>query len=140
MTAAISAKSFNLLEQSIQHLKDQIFKQGNLIEELKNYIINLEHKMPINPLVKIYLDGKRLEAIYRLVGGKESPAYQDKTLMGKIFRQASNDFRDYFKIPCYDMLKCKDEAAALEFWKRWLPSNYLLDCIEDLNQGEAYGG
>lgn len=38
------------------------------------------------------------------------------------FLQAAKDFKDYFRIPRYDLLKRKDEERAFDYWNNWEPS------------------
>nr|WP_324252883.1 ORF6C domain-containing protein [Streptococcus parasanguinis] len=57
-----------------------------------------------------------------LLGGKDSQAYRDRHFAQSVFSQAAKDFKDYFRIPRYDLLKRKDEEKAFDYWDSWEPS------------------
>ena len=40
-----------------------------------------------------------------MLGGKDSQAYRDRHFAQSVFSQAAKDFKEYFRIPRYDLLK-----------------------------------
>lgn len=64
----------------------------------------------------------RKKKVVALLGGKDSQAYRDRHFAQSVFSQAAKDFKDYFRIPRYDLLKRKDEEKAFDYWNSWEPS------------------
>ena len=68
------------------------------------------------------LEKLRKKKVVALLGGKDSQAYRDRHFAQSVFAQAAKDFKDYFRIPRYDLLKRKDEEQAFDYWNSWEPS------------------
>ncbi len=79
-------------------------------------------EQPVNPSVCLALEKLRKKKVVALLGGKDSQAYRDRHFAQSVFSQAAKDFKDYFRIPRYDLLKRKDEEQAFDYWNSWEPS------------------
>lgn len=82
----------------------------------------LKNEQPVNPSVCLALEKLRKKKVVALLGGKDSQAYRDRHFAQSVFSQAAKDFKDYFRIPRYDLLKRKDEEQAFDYWNSWEPS------------------
>ena len=82
----------------------------------------LKNEQPVNPSVCLALEKMRKKKVVALLGGKDSQAYRDRHFAQSVFSQAAKDFKDYFRIPRYDLLKRKDEEKAFDYWNSWEPS------------------
>jgi len=100
---------------------------------MKRDIDYLKDEQPIHPSHLLSLEKKRKQRVVSLLGGIDSPAYLDKKFSRKVFWEASNDFKEHFKISRYDMLSKKDEQAGFAYWSTWEPSTNTKMKIEQLN-------
>mgnify|MGYP002745332596 CR=1 FL=1 len=75
-----------------------------------------------DPSICLALEKLRKKKVVALLGGKDSQAYRDRHFAQSVFSQAAKDFKDYFRIPRYDLLKRKDEEKAFDYWDSWEPS------------------
>lgn len=82
----------------------------------------LKNEQPVNPSICLALEKIRKKKVVELLGGKDSQAYKDRKFAQSVFSQAAKDFKEYFRIPRYDLLKRKDEEQAFDYWQSWQPS------------------
>ena len=82
----------------------------------------LKNEQPVNPSICLALEKMRKQKVVELLGGKDSQAYKDRKFAQSVFSQAAKDFKEYFRIPRYDLLKRKDEEQAFDYWECWQPS------------------
>lgn len=82
----------------------------------------LKNEQPVNPSICLALEKTRKQKVVELLGGKDSQAYKDRKFAQSVFSQAAKDFKEYFRIPRYDLLKRKDEERAFDYWDSWQPS------------------
>lgn len=82
----------------------------------------LKNEQPVNPSICLALEKMRKKKVVELLGGKDSQAYKDRKFAQSVFSQAAKDFKEYFRIPRYDLLKRKDEEQAFDYWQSWQPS------------------
>ena len=124
MTSEITQVNQNELTQEdilIQVLQTQKELKQNQ-ETLAIDIDYLKNEQPVNPSVCLALENLRKKKVVSLLGGKDSQAYRDRNFSQSVFAQAAKDFKDYFRIPRYDLLKRKDEEQAFDYWNSWEPS------------------
>ena len=124
MTSEIMQVNQNELTQEdilIQVLQTQKELKQNQ-ETLAVDIDFLKNEQPVNPSVCLGLEKLRKKIVVALLGGKDSQAYRDRHFAQSVFSQAAKDFKDYFRIPRYDLLKRKDEEQAFDYWNSWEPS------------------
>ena len=124
MTSEIMQVNQNELTQEdilIQVLQTQKELKQNQ-ETLAIDVDYLKNEQPVNPSVCLALEKLRKKKVVALLGGKDSQAYRDRHFSQSVFAQAAKDFKDYFRIPRYDLLKRKDEEQAFDYWNSWEPS------------------
>nr|DAM72447.1 MAG TPA: hypothetical protein [Caudoviricetes sp.] len=124
MTSEIMQVNKNELTQEdilIQVLQTQKELKQNQ-ETLAIDVDYLKNEQPVNPSVCLALEKLRRKKVVALLGGKDSQAYRDRHFAQSVFSQAAKDFKDYFRIPRYDLLKRKDEEQAFDYWNSWEPS------------------
>lgn len=103
---------------ALQELKK--LKEGQYV--LSADVDYLKNEQPVNPSICLALEKLRKQKVVSLLGGKDSQAYRDRHFAQSVFSQAAKDFKDYFRIPRYDLLKRKDEERAFDYWNNWQPS------------------
>lgn len=124
MTSEIMQVNQNELTQEdilIQVLQTQKELKQNQ-ETLAIDVDYLKNEQPVNPSVCLALEKIRKKKVVALLGGKDSQAYRDRHFAQSVFAQAAKDFKDYFRIPRYDLLRRKDEEQAFDYWNSWEPS------------------
>lgn len=124
MTSEIMQVNQNELTQEdilIQVLQTQKELKQNQ-ETLAIDVDFLKNEQPVNPSICLALEKIRKKKVVALLGGKDSQAYRDRHFAQSVFAQVAKDFKDYFRIPRYDLLKRKDEEQAFDYWNSWEPS------------------
>lgn len=93
----------DILIQVLQTQKE--LKQNQ--EVLAGDVDYLKNEQPVNPSICLKLENLRRVKVIMALGGKDSQAYKDRSFASKVFRQAAKDFKEFFRIPRYDLLKKK---------------------------------
>jgi hypothetical protein len=70
----------------------------------------------------------------RILGGKDSAAYQNKSLRGKVYSQLWNNYKDYFQVNSYANTLIKDYDQAREYINGWSLFDGLLREVEEANK------
>lgn len=98
----------DVMIHALQELKK--LKEGQSV--LSADVDYLKNEQPVNPSICLALEKMRKQKVVELLGGKDSQAYKDRKFAQSVFSQAAKDFKEYFRIPRYDLLKRKDEEQA----------------------------
>ena len=110
------------VEDTVIHALQELKKLKEGQSVLSADIDYLKNEQPVNPSVCLALENLRKKKVVALLGGKDSQAYRDRHFAQSVFSQAAKDFKDYFRILRYDLLKRKDEERAFDYWNNWEPS------------------
>jgi hypothetical protein len=78
------------------------------------------------------------KTVVAALGGKESPAYLDKTIRGETYSSLWKDFKGYFNTNSYKNTLVKDFDKAKEYVAGWRPHGKLLRDIEQANSQMAF--
>ena len=89
--------------------------------KVEEKIIEIENKQEINSDQRYKLWVTRNRKAVEVLGGKESDAYQDKSLTRKVFRALERDLKDNFTISRYEDLRRDEFDSAIKFIKNWYP-------------------
>lgn len=122
----------DILIQVLQTQKE--LKKGH--EVLAGDVDYLKNEQPINPSISMELEKLRKTKVINALGGMDSPAYKNRSFASKVFHQAAKDFKEFFRIPRYDMLKRRDEQAGFDYWGAWEPPTNIKMEIKRIN-GQA---
>lgn len=120
----------DILIQVLQTQKE--LKQNQ--EVLAGDVDYLKNEQPVNPSICLELENLRKVKVIKALGGKDSQAYKDRSFAGKVFRQAAKDFKEFFRIHRYDLLKKKDVEEAFTYWESWEPSHNTKMEIKERNR------
>lgn len=77
------------------------------------------------------------KTVVAALGGKESPAYLDKTIRGETYSSLWKDFKGYFNTNSYKNTLVKDFDKVKEYVAGWRPHGKLLRDIEQANSQMA---
>lgn len=89
--------------------------------KVEEKIIEIENKQEINSDQRYKLWVTRNRKAVEVLGGKESDAYQDKSLTRKVFRALKRDLKDNFTISRYEDLRRDEFDSAIKFIENWYP-------------------
>lgn len=89
--------------------------------KVEEKIIEIENKQEINSDQRYKLWVTRNRKAVEVLGGKESDAYQDKSLTRKVFRALERDLKDNFTISRYEDLRRDEFESAIKFIENWYP-------------------
>lgn len=90
---------------------------GKIEEDLED----IKNKQEINSDQRYKLWVTRNRKAVEVLGGKESDAYQDKSLTRKVFRALERDLKDNFTISRYEDLRRDEFDSAIKFIENWYP-------------------
>lgn len=111
-----------------------IFFLDRKTQEIETRVEKLEHNMTVDYGQQLSLQRTARAQILQIVGGKESPAYRNKSLRDKLFSSIWSDYKDYFNVGSYKDTPVKDCEKAKEYLKKWSPQGKLLREVEEANQ------
>ncbi|MGN8884632.1 ORF6C domain-containing protein [Ligilactobacillus salivarius] len=90
---------------------------GKIEEDLED----IKNKQEIDSTQRYKLKKARNRKAVEVLGGKESDAYQDKSLTRKVFRALERDLKDNFTISRYEDLRRDELDSAIKFIENWYP-------------------
>lgn len=126
---SIKSDPFAHLSQELQ----AIFKLDQRTQEFEVRVSKLENNTTIDYGQQNDLQLLANKSIISLLGGKESPAYLDKTIRGEAYSSLWKDFKGYFNTNSYKNTLVKDFDKAKEYVSDWRPHGKLLRDIEQAN-------
>lgn len=126
-------ESLNQIMEQYSKAVELIKNQSQQFKQINEHLEYMENQQPVNPVIITFLLEQRKKLVTKLLGGKGSPAYQDRKLSGAVYREAANDFKKHYKIPRYDLLKKEDQESALKFWSGWKPCLETTKRINEVN-------
>lgn len=110
-----------------------IFFLDRKTQEIETRVEKLEHNMTVDYGQQLSLQRTAKAQILQIVGGKESPAYRNKSLRDKLFSSIWSDYKDYFNVGSYKDTPVKDCEKAKDYLKKWMPQGRLLREVEEAN-------
>jgi Rha family phage regulatory protein len=134
---------FHAMEQAIQESKlliagaskelQAILMLDKKQQNFENRLVNLENNMTIDFGQQRNLQTIAQQKAIDQLGGKDTAAYQNKSLRTKVFSAIWKDYKDYFQVASYrDTLKTQYERA-IEFLNDWRLTGKLLREVEECN-------
>ncbi len=108
-------------------------EQKQDIVEVKNEVQTFKEEMPIFTPQRKEIS-KRVRALgVKLLGGKKSPAYQDKSLRSKVYSDINGQIHREFGVESCDDIKRKDYSAVFSIIHNYSLPMHLLNDIEYIN-------
>ncbi|MBR7179430.1 MAG: ORF6C domain-containing protein, partial [Oscillospiraceae bacterium] len=77
------------------------------------------------------------EIVVKALGGKESAAYNDKSVRGKIYCECNRDIQRWFRVNSRNNIPRKRFDEAVEYIQRWHPSTNMAMTIRQVNNQES---
>ncbi|CAJ1315959.1 ORF6C domain-containing protein [Paenibacillus nuruki] len=110
-----------------------IFMLDGRQQEIESRMERLENNTTIDYGQQLALKKAGNVAIMILIGGKESPAYQNRSLRGKAFAAFWSNYKDYFNVNSINNTLVKDYGRGLDYVHRLTLPGELLREIDTAN-------
>lgn len=91
------------------------------IGKIEEDLDDIKNKQEIDSTQRYKLKKARNKKAVEILSGKESDAYQDKSLTRKVFRTLERDLKDSFTISRYEDLRRDEFDSAIKFIENWYP-------------------
>lgn len=130
----VKSNPYGQLSQELQ----AIFMLDQRTQEFEVRVARLENNTTIDYGQQNDLQLIANKTIVSLLGGKESPAYLDKTIRSETYSALWRDFKGYFNTNSYKNTLVKDFDKAKEYVASWRPHGKLLRDIEQANTQMAF--
>ena len=77
------------------------------------------------------------EVVVKALGGRESAAYNDKSVRGKIYCECNRDIQRWFRVNSRNNIPRKRFDEAVEYIQRWHPSTNMAMTIQQTNNQDG---
>lgn len=122
------------LELSVQAIKELEVKVDNVRKEVKQDLEDFKQDMPLLALEIEHITKARNKIAVALLGGKESKAYKDKSIRGKVYSDLSREVKRQFGVDTYKAIKRSDCQKVLNIIENYkLP----LCLVEEINKANG---
>lgn len=137
---AIRQKLIELEKESTQQIMTPMSKELQAIFVLDNR--SMQHEKRIcaleNSMVVDYEQQRVLRrtvnhVVVEALGGKDSPAYLDKSTRCKVYSECNKDAQDWFHVNSVSNIPRKRFDEAVEYIQRWKPSTNTVMLIQNVN-------
>lgn len=115
-----------------------IFMLDNRTVEHEQRITALEGSMVVDYAQQRTLAGLVNEIVVKALGGKDSAAYNDKSVRGKTYCECNRDIQHWFRVNSRNNIPRKRFDEAAEYIQRWHPSTNLSMTIQQTNEQENF--
>lgn len=116
----------------------QLLAQGNVelnkrVDTLTDRIDKIELDLPILPIEADRITAAVQRKGLSILGGKNSPAYKDRTIRSNVYNKLHANLRWNFGVKSFKAIRRKQCDKAIEVINRWDPPVFLAEEIEKLN-------
>lgn len=136
---AIRQKLIDLEKESVQAVLPAS-KELQAIFVLDNRTVQHEQRISAleNSMVVDYGQQKTLQqcvsrVVVAALGGKNSPAYGDVHVRGKVFSECNSDLQSWFHVSSRNNIPRKRFEEAVEYISRWKPSTNTVMLVRNVN-------
>jgi len=111
-----------------------IFMLDKRSQEVELRVERLENNTTIDYGQQRQLQSLASKRVISIIGGKESPAYENKSLRGEAYSSIWRDYKGYFNVNSYHNTLVKDFEKAKDYVNRWQAQGQLLREVEEANK------
>lgn len=130
-------KTLSAIEQ-LQLTQQAVLEVNNKIDAVSKDLQDFKDDMPVLGCDIDKLQYAKNRKVVPLLGGKESAAYQDKSLRGKVYSDIGTEIRRQFRIPNQKCLKRNQLEQAITVIENYKLPIVLQEEIEDLNSQMSF--
>ena len=134
--------SMELLELHYQALKEVNKKVGNVsdeVQEVKKDLEQFKQDMPVLGIEESKITSAVRKAGVKILGGKESNAYNDKSLRSKLYSDIYRELKRQFDVTTYKAIKRSQCSMALSVIETYKPPIALEEQIQSCNAQMQFG-
>lgn len=110
-----------------------IFVLDNRSMQHEKRICALENSMVVDYEQQRVLRRTVNNVVVKALGGKDSPAYVDKSTRCKVYSECNKDIQDWFHVNSVSNIPRKRFDEALEYINRWKPSTNTVMMVQNVN-------
>lgn len=110
-----------------------IFVLDNRTVQHEKRICALENSMVVDYEQQRVLRRTVNHVVVEALGGKDSPAYLDKSTRCKVYSECNKDAQDWFHVNSVSNIPRKRFDEAVEYIQRWKPSTNTVMLIQNVN-------
>lgn len=110
-----------------------IFVLDNRSMQHEKRICALENSMVVDYEQQRVLRRTVNHVVVEALGGKDSPAYLDKSTRCKVYSECNKDAQDWFHVNSVSNIPRKRFDEAVEYIQRWKPSTNTVMLIQNVN-------
>lgn len=134
-------KAFNEMERKIQEPKaltpmETLKLQYEVLDNHDKRLEELEENMNLDYSQQLKIQKKAKQTVLKVLGGKDSNAYKNKSISGTVFSAIWRDYKDYIEVASYRDTPRVDLKRGLKFLENWNVDVRLLKKIEFINNQE----
>lgn len=126
-------KQANAMILGIGQIGKSITKIAEQLENHEDRLSSVEDTMRVNGIQEKKLTEKVNLIVVTTLNGKNSNAYQDKSIRGKAYSEINKRIKDKYGIPRRGELPAKDYDSAMKFIANWTPDFELKQLIKEAN-------
>lgn len=121
------------LQQQIQLIAKGTDELYQRVDNIQAEVESIKSDLPILPLEAENIVKAVKRRGVEVLGGKESPAYNDRGLRQKLYNDLYADLKHNFDVRTYKAIRRKDADKAAQIVKEYKPLLFLLEQIENAN-------
>lgn len=121
------------LQQQIQLIAKGTDELYQRVDNIQAEVESIKSDLPILPLEAENIVKAVKRRGVEVLGGKESPAYNDRGLRQKLYNDLYADLKHNFDVRTYKAIRRKDADKAAQIVKEYKPPLFLLEQIENAN-------
>lgn len=84
--------------------------------------------------VAAHCKGAVKRVVMHALGGKDAPAYLDKSTRDKVYSECNRDIQNWFRVNSRNNIPRKRFDEAVEYIQRWKPSTNTVMMIQQANE------
>lgn len=138
---AIRQKLIQLEKETTQQIMAPMSKELQAIFVLDNRTVQLDQRVTAleNNAVIDYGQQQTLKnavnrrVVTEVLGGKDSPAYEDAHVRGMVYCELNKDLQNWFRVSARNNIPRKRFDEAIEYVNRWKPSTNTAMMIQNVN-------
>lgn len=138
---AIRQKLIELEKETTQQIMAPMSKELQAIFVLDNRTVQLDQRVTAleNNAVIDYGQQQTLKnavnhrVVTEVLGGKDSPAYEDTHVRGMVYCELNKDLQNWFRVSARNNIPRKRFDEAIEYVNRWKPSTNTAMMIQNIN-------
>lgn len=121
------------LQQQIRLIAKGTDELYQRVDNIQAEVESIKSDLPILPLEAENIVKSVKRRGVEVLGGKESPAYNDRGLRQKLYNDLYADLKHNFDVRTYKAIRRKDADKAAQIVKEYKPPLFLLEQIENAN-------